>query len=148
MKDSTYIKVYCVVESNDKVMMTKDTEGQPGWKFPGGHVDQGELLVAAGIREVKEETGYDMLPTKWLVIEDFFNRKRPGEHNMRMFLIADLAGGTEKLAKEEVEELRWFSPVELAVLKQEDVYPPHWSALQKYLSGTTYPLELIKEVKE
>ncbi|OGN01145.1 MAG: hypothetical protein A3I26_01365 [Candidatus Yanofskybacteria bacterium RIFCSPLOWO2_02_FULL_43_10] len=147
MKDSTFIKIYCVIKSRDKIAMTQDEEGQPGWKFPGGHVEEKELILAAASREVKEEIGLEINPTNILLIEDFFNQKRPDEHNMRFFITAELTGGKEELRKGEVKQLQWFSHSELENLKEQDVYPPHWTALQKYLSGTQYPLSILSEVK-
>ncbi len=147
MKDSIFIKIYCVVKSKNKVAMTQDEEGLPGWKFPGGHVDTGELLLSAASREVKEEIGLEILPTNVLLIEDFFNHKRPDEHNMRFFIITELTGGKEELRKGEVKQMQWFSRLELENIKKEDVYSPHWVALQNYLSGTCYPIALLSEVK-
>jgi 8-oxo-dGTP pyrophosphatase MutT (NUDIX family) len=52
-------EVYIV--HNGKVLMHKRAEDKkkfPGfWIGPGGHVDQGEDVFTAAIREVKEETG-------------------------------------------------------------------------------------------
>ena len=36
------------------------------WEFAGGKIDPGENFVAALIREVKEETGFDVEPVKIL----------------------------------------------------------------------------------
>ncbi len=147
MKDSTFIKIYCLIKSQDKVAMTQDEEGQSGWKFPGGHVDAGELLLAAASREVREEINLEIRPTNTLLIEDFFNSKRPDEHNMHFFIIAEIAGGKEELRKGEVRQLKWFTRSELENLKQQDVDPPHWIALQNYLAGHSYPLSILSEVK-
>ncbi|MFH1429058.1 MAG: NUDIX hydrolase, partial [Candidatus Margulisiibacteriota bacterium] len=97
MKDSVYIKIYSVIKDGDTVILTQDEEGQPGWKFPGGHIEKGELLISTALREVVEETGFKINATGALLIEDFFNRKRPDEHDMRFFIIAELIGGEEKL---------------------------------------------------
>lgn len=35
----------------------------PGWTFPGGHVEKDESILAATIREIKEETGLSVQPT-------------------------------------------------------------------------------------
>ena len=147
MKDGTYIKIYCVLKDGDTIIMTQDQEGQPGWKFPGGHVDPRELLFTAITREIKEEIGLDIHLDNVLLIEDFFNRKRPDEHNMRFFVIATIAGGTERTKPDEVKTLKRFSRSELRTLKQEEVYPPHWEALRAYLNGQAYPLSLLKEVE-
>src|SRR3989344_4146119 len=123
MKEGVYIKIYCVLKDGDTVILTQDQEGQPGWKFPGGHVDPGELLFTAVTREIKEEFGLDIHLESVLLIEDFFNRKRPDEHNMRFFVIATVAGGTERTKPDEVKALKRFNQSELRTLKQEEVYP-------------------------
>ncbi|MBI2068781.1 MAG: NUDIX hydrolase [Candidatus Yanofskybacteria bacterium] len=146
MKEGVFIKIYCVLKDGDTVILTQDQEGRPGWKFPGGHVELGELLFTAVTREIKEEIGLDIHLENVLLIEDFFNRKRPDEHNMRFFVIATVAGGTERTKPDEVKALKRFTRSELRTLKQEEVYPQHWDALQAYLKGQAYPLSLLKEV--
>ena len=147
MKEGVYIKIYCVLKDGDTVILTQDQEGQPGWKFPGGHVDPGELLFTAVTREIKEEVGLGIHLENVLLVEDFFNRKRPDEHNMRFFVTATIAGGTERTKPDEVKALKRFTQSELRALSQEEVYPPHWDALQAYLNGRVYPLSLLKEVE-
>lgn len=47
----------------------------PKWSgiaFPGGHVDEGESFIKSVIREVKEETGYDVFDIKFCGIKHFF----------------------------------------------------------------------------
>ncbi len=148
MKEGTYIKIYCVLKDGDTVIMTQDQEGQPGWKFPGGHVDPGELLFTAVAREIKEEISLDINLENILLIEDFFNRKRPDEHNMRFFVIATVADGIEKIKPDEAKALKRFSRFELETLKQDEIYPPHWDALQAYLNDQACPLSLLKEVEK
>lgn len=45
-------------------------EGQ--WLTPGGRVEWGETLLEATVREVREETGLDVLPTGLLFVEEIF----------------------------------------------------------------------------
>jgi len=45
-------------ESTDEILMVLNKNGT--WSLPGGGVETGETLREAIIREVKEETGYDI----------------------------------------------------------------------------------------
>jgi len=56
-----------VSDVNGKVLLVKDN--RRGWEFPGGFTGLGEPLTDSAIREVKEESGVDILLTKLLGIE-------------------------------------------------------------------------------
>ncbi len=55
----------CVVINDEqgKIVFIKRND-LPVWDLPGGHVEEGESLVEAAIREVKEETGLDVRITR------------------------------------------------------------------------------------
>ena len=59
--DPKVAAVALVVDGNGLVMVKRGVEPQYGkWAFPSGYVDRGEVVEAAAIREVKEETGLDV----------------------------------------------------------------------------------------
>jgi len=145
MKDIVYVKIYCAIERRNKLLLTQDIEGRPGWKFPGGHIEKGELILEGIKREIKEETGYKIKVKSIFVIEDYFHHKRKNEHNLNFFITALMIGGKKRLARGEVKESKWFSMQELMQLKKGEVYYFHRPALKKYLKNNRYSIALLDD---
>ena len=57
------IVVTGILKDNDNLLIVKRNENDtlfPGaWEFPGGHIENGELLIEGLRRELKEEIGYE-----------------------------------------------------------------------------------------
>lgn len=75
------------------------------WTFPKGKVDPGEHLIAAAIREVREETGYAIalgvsLPTQEYTVK--------GRDKFSHYWLATCLSG-EFVANDEVDEIRWVT---------------------------------------
>ena len=58
------IFVSTIVLHNDKFLVVQEGKNNHNqldtWNFPAGHVEAGEGLIEAAIREAKEESGYDI----------------------------------------------------------------------------------------
>ena len=68
----------CVIVKNNKILMVKEAKkkcyGQ--WSFPGGHVEENELITDAAIREVYEETGCKVKLTGVLPISTVYLKEK------------------------------------------------------------------------
>lgn len=78
------------------------------WSFPGGHVETGETLDAALVREAREEIG--VVPTvfrRWGAIAD---PKAPASDPVayHLFVVDAWDGGEPVALGDEHSELRWF----------------------------------------
>lgn len=58
------VTVAAVVERDGRYLLVEEeTESGLAFNQPAGHLEAGESLLAAVVREVREETAYDFVPT-------------------------------------------------------------------------------------
>lgn len=103
-----------VILDGDKVLLVQEAfEKVRGlWNLPAGHVDIGETLEEAAVREAKEETGLTVeLGNHLLVMHP--SLKRPVLHS---FLVTKFSG---KVAydPEELLDAKWFPVSEVLTMK-------------------------------
>lgn len=80
--------VSTVVMDNGRVLLVERGKGAPRglWSFPGGHVEPGETVRDAAIREVAEETGLDIEITGIAGVRDVIYRRPDGSLRLHYVL--------------------------------------------------------------
>ncbi len=129
MPDEQRVAAYCVIfDDAGRLLLTALAEHiKPGgwWHLPGGGVEFGEHPDDAVIREVKEETGYDIV-IDGLVAADSEAGTRQGKHGgthryhaLRYVYRATITGGTLGILERggSTADVGWFTTEELANLK-------------------------------
>ncbi len=80
-----------IIAYRDGIVLVKRKNPPFGWAIPGGFVDYGESLEEAAVREVKEETGLDVMLTR-----QFHTYSAPGRdprfHTITTVYLAEGAG--------------------------------------------------------
>ena len=94
LEQGPFTTVDAIIEINDGIVIIKRSNPPFGWALPGGFVDYGESLEDAVRREMKEETGLDLIDLK-----QFHTYSAPGRdprfHTIATVFIAK-AKGTPK----------------------------------------------------
>ena len=82
------------------------------WDLPGGHVDNGESIAEALVRELEEELGVQAEPpegTPWMTL-------RVGTVEINLYLVDRWFGEPRNVAVEEHDDIRWFEADDLKLL--------------------------------
>ncbi len=89
-----------VIVSDDWILLAKHnspTRKEPIWMPPGGGIEFGEPAKDALIREVKEETGLIVEPTRLIWVHEYLDTPY---HAIEFYFECSIAGGALKLGED------------------------------------------------
>ena len=108
--ESVILTNMCMIYNGDRVLVQdKKDDSWGGITFPGGHVENGESLTDAVIREVYEETGLIVSELQLCGIKNWFNND--GSRYMVIFYKTDKFSG--KIKSSEEGEVFWTTVDEM-----------------------------------
>ncbi len=138
------LTVAAVVERDGRFLVVE--EKPPGlpevvWNQPAGHVDPGESILDAVVRETLEETGLPFTPTAFLGVYPL--RARDGRDYCRLAFAGTVPDGMEAkpLHEDEILACRWLTRDEVAAGRPRSGLVVR--CLDDYLSGARLPLSAV-----
>ena len=103
------LTVLCLIRDGDRYLLQDRAKGDwTGFALPGGHVEPGESIVDAVVREMKEETGLDIHSPKLCGVKQF---PIDGGRYVVFLFVADKFSG--ELASSEEGRMHWINRDEL-----------------------------------
>jgi len=116
----------------DPAKADSELHGEGTWTMPGGKLDFQERLYECMAREVKEETGMEVLGADVISVTDDIAGDK---HFVTVgFLVNKFAGEPKVMEPDEITEWRWFSLDALP----ERVFPPSLKVIKNYLARSVY----------
>jgi phosphatase NudJ len=114
---------------------------------PAGHLDPGESLVEAVVREALEETTREFTP-KWLVGVYLGRLQRPARNEDVTYLRVAIAGevGEANAARRldhGIVRTLWLTPQEIEASQERHRSPLVWRCVQDHLQGPRLPLSAL-----
>ncbi|TJZ67424.1 NUDIX hydrolase [Chitiniphilus eburneus] len=111
-----------ILDSNQHVLLVR--EASDGlWTLPGGWCDIGESPADAVVREVREETGLSVRPTRLLALLDKHKHAHPPQlpHALKAFFLCDSHGGELLQQTSETTAAGFYAPTALPELSTHRV---------------------------
>ncbi|MBN1379381.1 MAG: NUDIX hydrolase [Gammaproteobacteria bacterium] len=147
MSDDLHITVAVIVEKDGKFLMVEEMcRGKRVFNQPAGHVENGESLAAAAIRETFEETGWHIAVDSVVSIY----RWRVPDSGETFFRIAFtgqlLEHDPDQLLDEGILRAVWMSPDELQQAADQLRSPLVMRGVNDFLKNIRYPIDLIVDM--
>lgn len=97
-----------VLEKEGKVLLVQEAQKKcyKKWNIPAGHLDCNETLMQGAIREIREETGYDVELTGILNIA---NRVMKDDILVTIIFSTKIVRETSDYMTEEILDRKWYN---------------------------------------
>ena len=142
----TTIACGVICEYEDKILMVREIkEGRIVWNQPVGHLDPGETLTEAAIRETWEETGLKVELVG--LIGTYLWQVNSDRAALRFcFLAKSETFEVAPVHETEIMSAEWVTREQLKQISSEFRTPITQKCLDDYFLGKLYPLESVTSI--
>lgn len=113
----------CLIKKDNKYLLVQEAQQKAYglWNLPAGHVDKGEKIRGAAIREAKEETGYDIS-----LIKEIALIHEESTNAVKHVFSAEIIGGNIMIDANEILDVKWLTFDEVTDLNNKDKLRRQW----------------------
>lgn len=141
--------VATVVEQHQRFLLVRErAEDSTVYNQPAGHLDEGESLCAAAIRETLEETRWEVRLTAFTGLYQYRSPNNGVTYMRHCFAAEPVQEHAERELDTGILDAHWLSLDEVRGLEAAgDLRSPMVRmCIEDYLAGARYPLDLLKHV--
>ena len=114
--ENVELTVLCLIQDGNRILLQNRVKKDwQGYTLPGGHVEPGESFVDAVIREMKEETGLDILKPRLVGIKQF-----PIDDGRYIVLLFKTESFSGQVVSSDEGEMEWVECDRLSVINTVD----------------------------
>ena len=126
------------------LVVEEDVDGKRVFNQPAGHLEPGEGLLDAVVREMREETCRDFEPRSLVGV--YLWRRNPGADTFLRFVIFGIAGETRSDLERDPDILatHWLSERELRAASDRLRSPLVMQCIEDHLACRHYPLDILE----
>lgn len=146
------VTVATVVMDAGRVLCVEErVDGRLVINQPAGHLEPGESLLQAAVRETLEESGWSVELTGFVGSYLWKSAPRPGEADGRHFLrfafaARPLSHDPARRLDDGIEQATWFTPAALQAQRDRHRSPLVWQVVSDCLGGQRHPLSLVRHI--
>jgi ADP-ribose pyrophosphatase YjhB (NUDIX family) len=141
------VTVAAVVERNGSFLLVEEeADGEVVLNQPAGHLDEGESLLQAVVRETLEETAWHFAPEALLGIYRWSHPERGITYLRFNFIGRPLAEESGRALDHGIVRAIWLTPEQIRRERARHRSPQVQRCIDDYLAGQRYSLDLIKDL--
>ena len=142
------VVVAAIIEREGKCLLVEEkADGRLVLNQPAGHLDEGESLLQAVVRETLEETAWHFTPEALLGVYRWPHPTKDVTY-LRFAFTGRVTQHEESRALDhDIVRTLWLSPEEIRAEHARHRSPQVERCLNDYLAGRRYPLELLAELE-
>ena len=125
------------------LLVEENTDDGIRYNQPAGHLEFGEALSDAAIRETLEETGYTCVPDALVGIYQWRKPERDLSYLRFAFSGRVLAHDARRQLDEDIIAAHWLTPDEIRARQAQLRSPMVMRCIDDYLAGHRFPLDLL-----
>ncbi|KZC41745.1 MULTISPECIES: NUDIX hydrolase [Rhodanobacter] len=139
-----HVTVACVVADGGRFLMVEEeVNGRPAWNQPAGHLEDGESLAAAALRETLEETGWTVQLQHLIGVHQWRSTEH-GDVVVRFsFAARALSHDPQRALDTDIRRAVWLTRAEIAALGERLRSPMILQSIDLWLSGQRLPLDVL-----
>jgi 8-oxo-dGTP pyrophosphatase MutT (NUDIX family) len=139
------VTVAAIVERDGRFLTVEESvDGVRVWNQPAGHLEPGESLAAAAIRETREETGYRFVPEALVGV--YLWQPPEGPAYLRHAFAGHVFGEPAGTLDADILAVHWRTRGELAAPHAPLRSPLVLRCVDDWLAGRRHPLDVLRTV--
>ena len=144
-----HVTVACVVARGDRYLMVEEeVAGRIAYNQPAGHLDDGESLAAAAVRETLEETGWTVALEQLIGVHQWRSTEH-GDAVLRFsFAARALEHDPQRSLDTGISRALWLTRSEIEALGDQLRSPLILLSIDAWLAGARLPLDALHYIPE
>lgn len=141
-----HVTVACVVEREGRYLLVEERDKSSGvmvFNQPAGHLESGESLCEAALRETLEETGWHVELTGLLGVALYVAPANGETYCRTTFIARALEPAVGATLDPDIHRVHWLDYESMIAISDKMRSPLVLASIERYRRGERYPLDVI-----